>query len=214
MLRFYAPVELRATWTRASELAATGMGGGSEMAKRLRHWAGDFLVDPTALPVPAYKKTSHAMVEDEGLAQEIGLHLQGVGKYFVAADVVRFMGQADVLARYGLVRPISERTARRWLQIMEYRYRKEAKGQYKDGHERDAVAYRVRFLAEWKELEECMELTDKMGNRRTHHQSLSVDFTSSPTTSRPSIPMTSGSSDGSTAANGRSHSARARAPPS
>lgn len=64
--------------------------------------------------------------------------------------IVQYSSREDVMERWGISRPITERTAQRWLERMEYRYRQEKKG-YADGHEReDVVRYRQEvFLREW-----------------------------------------------------------------
>ena len=39
------------------------------------------------------------MLEDEGLAAEIHLHLQGVGKHVKAMDIVHFLDTPEMLKR-------------------------------------------------------------------------------------------------------------------
>ncbi|KIO15956.1 hypothetical protein M407DRAFT_86598 [Tulasnella calospora MUT 4182] len=149
----------------ASELAAIGAGKGKELGRRLREWTRAYLKDRTCLPTFHYRNVHKALIEDEEIRQEVQLHLQSLGKYFKAADIVEYSARPEVLERWGHEKPISERTARNWLHAMEYRYGKELKGQYVDGHERDdVVKYRQDvFLKQWMELEERMVVCDKDG---------------------------------------------------
>ncbi|KAF8593423.1 hypothetical protein BDV93DRAFT_409205, partial [Ceratobasidium sp. AG-I] len=76
---------------------------------------------------------------------EIRLHCLHIGKYVTAAHIVEFLNDPVVHKRLGLKRIISVRTAQRWLHRSGYKWGREPKGQYFDGHEReDVVAYRIR----------------------------------------------------------------------
>ena len=55
------------------------------------------------------------------------------------------MNEKHTLERLGRQKPLAIRTAQRWLKLLEFRWRPEAKGMYSDGHEReDVVLYRQR----------------------------------------------------------------------
>ncbi|KAG8915216.1 hypothetical protein FRC01_003742 [Tulasnella sp. 417] len=163
-LRFYTTLSLGLNWTEASELAAVGAGKGKALARKLREWVGLYLQDPESLPKLRCANVQRTLVEDEDIAQEIKLHLLSLGKYFTAMDIVKYSAQADVAGRWGLTRPISESTATRWLQHLDYRYQNEKKG-YADGHEReDVVRYRQDvFLKEWFRPQERMVVRDDEG---------------------------------------------------
>ncbi|KAF9504127.1 hypothetical protein BS47DRAFT_1401736 [Hydnum rufescens UP504] len=91
------------------------------------------------------------LVSDKDLAQDITLHLQGLGPFISALDIVRYLDTPEIKTRLGLKRSISLKTASRWMWLMQYRWGKEPKGQYVDGHERDnVVMYRQStFLPAW-----------------------------------------------------------------
>jgi hypothetical protein len=166
MLHFYTGSAGKAlSWTEASDLAAQGAGKKDWYSRQLRNWARSFI---TTQQLPTLNNTNfkHSMIEDESLAQEIKLYLQTLGKHFKAADVVFYLDQPEIKERFGISKAISERTAQRFLNVMSYRYGKEAKGMYSDGHERDdVVQYRNDvFLPLWKELERRMLLRDRDGN--------------------------------------------------
>ena len=131
-------------WIAAFKQVASIAGKNPEwMARRLHEWTHDFVHDPTNLPKHEYGKFNSSILEDEDLAQEICLHLQLKGKYVCAMDVVQFLDTPEMKEQLNLKKSISEGTARRWMAKMGYRWKKEPKGQYKDGHERkDVVAYR------------------------------------------------------------------------
>ncbi|KAF9511790.1 hypothetical protein BS47DRAFT_1363556 [Hydnum rufescens UP504] len=125
-------------WIVASLVAATATGKGQWTLKT-------FLTN-------AYGRWNVSMlVSDEDLAQDITLHLQGLGPFISALDIVRYLDTPEIKTRLGLERSISLKTASRWMQLMQYRWGKEPKGQYVDGHERDdVVTYRQStFLPAW-----------------------------------------------------------------
>ena len=135
-------------WIASSEQAARIGGRKAKWtARRLREWTHAFVRDMTNLPDHEYGKWNSSILEDEDLAQEICLHLQSKGPYVCAMDIVQFLETPEMKERLNLKKLISERTARRWMNRMGYRWKKEPKGQYKDGHEReDVVAYRQQVF--------------------------------------------------------------------
>lgn len=111
------------------------------MARRLWEWTHAFLQDPTDLPKHEYGKFNASILEDEPCTRNFSSPSKG--KYVCAMDIVRFLDTAEMKERLNLKKSISERMARRWMNKMGYHWKKEPKGQYKDGHEReDVVAYR------------------------------------------------------------------------
>ena len=102
----------------------------------------------------------HDSINDEELSDEIQIHLQSVGKYACAQDIVEFSKDNDVQKRYGFTKPICLTTAKHWMSLLGYRWGKEPKGQYQDGHEReDVVEYRQEvFLPAWDKFEKCMRV--------------------------------------------------------
>ncbi|KIJ36426.1 hypothetical protein M422DRAFT_120266, partial [Sphaerobolus stellatus SS14] len=75
-------------------------------------------------------------------------HLQSLGKkYFCTMDIVWFLSKPDVKEQLKLEKTLSERTARKWLKRMEFRYGTGKNGMYIDGHEReDVVHYHKRIV--------------------------------------------------------------------
>ncbi len=145
-------------WTAASKQVAHNLRRDAWLARKLREWTRAFILDHEDLPVNCYGEWNVSMLEDEELAGEIHLHLQGVGKYVKAMDIVRFLDTPEMLKCLDRKGPITERTAQRWMHTMGYRWTKDPKGQYVDGHERkDVVAYRQKeFLPKFKEIEKRM----------------------------------------------------------
>jgi hypothetical protein len=71
-----------------------------------------------------------------------------------ATDVVDIVASARVQEKFrqiGICKPsISERTARRWLMRLGWKYGRHSNGMYVDGHEQaDVVEYRHAFVARW-----------------------------------------------------------------
>ncbi|KAJ7927374.1 hypothetical protein B0H13DRAFT_2312578 [Mycena leptocephala] len=135
-LRLYASGGYTA-WPQSADIVAKSAGKGSWLSRRIREWTVNFIKDDENLPTAEYGKMNGSVLEDEDLAQELHLHLQGIGKHVAAQDI-----------------GISLATAQRWMKRMEFRWTKEPKGMYSDGHEReDVVAYRQNiFLPQWAAL--------------------------------------------------------------
>ncbi|THU85411.1 hypothetical protein K435DRAFT_822430 [Dendrothele bispora CBS 962.96] len=92
------------------------------------------------------------MLEDENLSHELKLHLQGIGKYVAARDVVQFVNSPEIKARLQLKKGITEHTAHRLMNQMDKRWGKDPKRMYFDGHEwEDVVDYwQNKFLPAWE----------------------------------------------------------------
>jgi hypothetical protein len=105
-----------------------------------------YIVDQDDLPLNVYGIWNSSVLEDEDLKGELLLHLQGIGKYVRAMDIVNYVKSPDVLAQLKLKKPISLTTAQHWM--------KTPTGQFVDGHKQcDVVVYRqIVFLPVWVEL--------------------------------------------------------------
>lgn len=170
-LRFYVAGELELNWTEASELAAKGAGRGSCLARSLRRWTLVYITSGgDKLPTIGCHNVHRALVADEDVVLELKLHLQSIGQYFKALDIVDYTARDDVKERWGLPKAISERSAQRWLHLMSYRYGPAKKGLYADGHERpNVVHYRQDvFLPAWSGLQRQMVVWDNDGKVARH----------------------------------------------
>ena len=143
----------RGIWTSSSETIRLTQGRGPWFARSLRKWTHTFITDHGALPENPYGKWSTARLYDEDLIDEIQLHLQSIGKYVRAADIVEYLNRPEVQEHLKIKKSISLSTAKRWMHKMGYRWIQEKKGMYADGHERpDVVSYRQDiFIPAWKE---------------------------------------------------------------
>ncbi|KAG2758100.1 hypothetical protein P692DRAFT_201696756 [Suillus brevipes Sb2] len=141
-------------WMAASLKTAHAYEKGPWLAGRLREWVRAYCKDRRDLPMNIYGTWNSSKLEDEDFAQELLLHLQGIGKYVRAMDIVEYLDQAEVKSRLKLTKTISLATAQRWMKHVGYRWSKTPTGQFVDGHERvDVVDYRQGvFLPIWAEL--------------------------------------------------------------
>ena len=149
----------------ASIAAAEGQRKGSTYARSIRQWIRT-LIDKGDLPYCERGWWNVSILEHEEIAHEIKAHLQAVGKYACAEDVVEFLADPETRARLGVPKSISLRTAQRWmLRCGGFRWRSEPKGQYFDGHERaDVVEYRQStFLPFWQALERFRTIYNEHG---------------------------------------------------
>jgi hypothetical protein len=141
-------------WMAASLKTAHAQEKGPWLAGRLREWVRAYCKDREDLPMNIYGTWSSSILEDEDFAQELLLHLQGIGKYVKAMDIVEYLDRAEVKSRLKLTKTISLSTAQRWMSHVGYRWSKTPTGQFVDGHERiDVVEYRQAvFLPIWAEM--------------------------------------------------------------
>ena len=146
------------TWVKASEKTAHAHQKGKHMARKLRKWSRSFIESRSELPVNLYGTWNTCLLEKGDLAKEIHEHLQGIGKYIRAEDIVHFLDQPEIRQKHGLKKTISITTAQRWMAMMDFRWTKTPSGQYVDGHEReDIVTYRqTKFLPTMFELQRHM----------------------------------------------------------
>ncbi|KAG0700036.1 hypothetical protein DFH29DRAFT_808125 [Suillus ampliporus] len=134
-------------WGKAALKTACRLEKGEYLARCLCRWTKAYIQDWKNLPL---HQQNHAIsrIEDEELAAEIKLHLQSLGKYIRALDIVHYLDDPIVQNRHGFKKLVSVRTAHR-------NWKKEKRGQYFNGHEHDDVVhYRQNvFLPAWGSIE-------------------------------------------------------------
>jgi hypothetical protein len=125
-----------ACWGAIALATARDHGRGPYHARLLREWTHGFIANRKDLPTNSYGTWNTSMLDDEDLAQAIHLHLQSLGPWIRAQDVVDFVKLPETLAQFELMKPISLATAHRWMKRLGYRWTTNPSGQYVDGHER------------------------------------------------------------------------------
>jgi hypothetical protein len=121
----------RQSWIAASLHVAHAHGESTAKAESLRQWTRAYMEDRKNIPVNLYGKWTPSMLNDGDLSKEIFEHLQSVGKYVKAMDVVWYIDKPKVREKFKLKKGISPATAKRWMTLMDYRWRKTPKGQFK-----------------------------------------------------------------------------------
>ena len=169
-LNLFLDPELRYTWRNASLISSKAQGHGISHARRIREWILRYLRHEV-LPLHCLGQAKWTAFEDEDIAREIKLRLteKVKGPYMKAGDVVDVIASPEIqaiLRQKGICKPsITERTARRWLAGLGWRYGKMQSGMYIDGHEReDVVEYRQQFVVRWKVNERRFHRWDNDGN--------------------------------------------------
>ena len=95
-------------WITLSLETAARWQKGAHTARSLRVWTCAFLQDRHDLPLtPGNTWTKSLLEKCPDLKAAISEHLQSVGKYVCALDIVDFMAIPGNLAKYGLTKPIS-----------------------------------------------------------------------------------------------------------
>ncbi|THU98763.1 hypothetical protein K435DRAFT_660226 [Dendrothele bispora CBS 962.96] len=152
-------------WRASSIQAAVSLDRGTYCARQLRILARTYILDRKVLPNNPYGRWSACLLTDEDLANEVTLYLQELGTNITAEKLVLYLSRDDVMERHSIDRIISTRTARRYLNILGYRFHEAKKGQYKDGHEReDVTIYRdTQFIPKMKSLLAHSNLYDRDG---------------------------------------------------
>jgi hypothetical protein len=132
---------LTGRWVAASLKAANNLERGPTHAKKVREWTQVFINDREDLPVNPYGAWSESVIDKHPeIAQELHAHLQSVGKYVKAMDLVDFMDAPEMRLCSGLKKRLDISMAQRWMQKLDYRWTySKLKGQYVDGHEREDV---------------------------------------------------------------------------
>ena len=169
VLNLYLDPKLKYFWTNASIMVVTIEGCGVNCARNLRQWILTF-VQYGELPVHHLGQTRWDILDDEDVSHSLQSLLLShtKGCYITAIDVVELVSgpvMQEKFSQSGISRPsISERTGRRWLQHLSWRYGPSRNGMYLDGHEReDVVAYGDAFVARWKVYEKRFHTWDNDG---------------------------------------------------
>ena len=127
------------TWRKAALDTSQVKGHGQGHARTLCVWGRACILDPHFIPRTAYGQNQDPLICRDKFQKELKTYLQEVGKYVTAMDVVQFTAQADVQATWGLTKAVSKSTAQCWMRELSYRWGRELKGLYFDGHEHPYV---------------------------------------------------------------------------
>ncbi|KAF8834175.1 hypothetical protein BDN67DRAFT_992719 [Paxillus ammoniavirescens] len=75
-------------------------------------------------------------------SSELHTHLQSIGKYVKAANLVQYLSDSLVQKRFGMKSTISLAIAKRWMHTLGYHWLRDHHGQYVDGHKHaDVIRY-------------------------------------------------------------------------
>lgn len=90
-------------WQASSLKTADNLRKGPAHAQKLHDWVRAYIADREDLPVNPYGQWNESVIDkDPALAQEINTHLQGIGKYVKAMNLVNFMDTPEMRERTGL----------------------------------------------------------------------------------------------------------------
>jgi len=122
MLNFYVNPQSQTVgaWGASSCQAAISLMRGRHCACQLRALTQQYIKDRKVLPLNPYGNWNKSMLVDKDLVNEISLYLQEIGKEISAKKLMEFISRPDIKEKYCLEKPISERTARRYLNNLGY----------------------------------------------------------------------------------------------
>lgn len=106
-------------WTRAADETAAFLHRGAWQSQNLWMWSKAYIKDQEKLPTHEYGKHV-SRIENEVLAADIMLHLQSIGKYVRAQDIMDYLSDPAVQHCHGLSKNISLATAQRWMSKLGY----------------------------------------------------------------------------------------------
>ncbi|THV01839.1 hypothetical protein K435DRAFT_654565 [Dendrothele bispora CBS 962.96] len=149
----------KGNWTRSSiQVFSQSSKSRYGPSRVLRERAKKFVFTRELPENPFGKWTKSRLQPDTEFANDIKTHLLSCGKYIAAKDIVNYLNDPEVQRTHGLKKSISAATSKRWMHKLGYRFVRNHRGQYVDGHERDdVVCYRQSiFLPKWYSFEERM----------------------------------------------------------
>ncbi|KAK0504468.1 hypothetical protein EDD18DRAFT_1062257, partial [Armillaria luteobubalina] len=127
-LHFYTSEKspYKGKWGPAGDVAALAHRGKNSNkerdAKQVRRQAKAWVIS-WKLPANPYGKWTCSVLEKhEGFAEAVNMHLQGVGKYVQAHDIITYLNKEEVKAEYGLAGTVSPATSKRWMKTLGYRW--------------------------------------------------------------------------------------------
>jgi hypothetical protein len=152
-------------WMSASLATAHAHERGVYYARQLHSWAKAFILDRDDLPFDLFGTSKLSRIDNDELAAELHTHLQSIGKYVKAANLVQYLSDSLVQKRFGMKSTISLATAKRWMHTLGYRWLRDHRGQYVDGHEHaDVIGYRQGvFIPAMSKNEQCLQTWEKDG---------------------------------------------------
>jgi hypothetical protein len=117
----------RLLWVAASLKIAAIYRKSSATARKLCVWVREWVTD-RYVPANMYGTWTQSMLHNGDLSQSIHEHLQALGVYRKAEDVVWYLARPTVQKKFNLKKGISLATARRWMKTMKYRWKKGPNG--------------------------------------------------------------------------------------
>lgn len=89
---------------------------GSYISRKVKKWSKSYIIDCENLPLAKYGgEWTKSQINDEDLKKELLVHLQSLGKYIFAMDIVNYLAQSDVQQCFKLTKTVSLVTAQCWM---------------------------------------------------------------------------------------------------
>lgn len=85
---------------------------GKWFTRKLCQWVKAYIANCEDLPLDHQGKWKSSIIDNEELASELNLHLQTVGKFVKAGDLVQYLSCPDVQEQFQLKKTISLATAK------------------------------------------------------------------------------------------------------
>ncbi|QRW23715.1 hypothetical protein RhiXN_08751 [Rhizoctonia solani] len=154
-----------------SLIAARGQCRTPTYAQSIQRWIQQ-LIATGDLPYFKHGWWNVPLLGDEDIGHEIKAHLQEVGKQACAKAIVNFFSDTETQTCLGVSKPISLRTAQHWMsKYRGFRWQKEPKGQYFDGHKQaNVVDYcQKTYVPFMQDIEQLTGVYNKKGTLDPQH---------------------------------------------
>ncbi|KAF8686043.1 hypothetical protein RHS04_00397 [Rhizoctonia solani] len=154
-----------------SLIAARGQCRTPTYAQSIQRWIQQ-LIATGDLPYFKHGWWNVPLLGDEDIGHEIKAHLQEVGKQACAKAIVNFFSDTETQTCLGVSKPISLRTAQRWMsKYRGFHWQKEPKGQYFDGHKQaNVVDYcQKTYVPFMRDIEQLTGVYNKKGTLDPQH---------------------------------------------
>ena len=129
-------------WAKAADYTASVLGRGATCSRQLQAWAKNFSHDCSALSYHSYSNSGcNSLLDDAQFVEELRAHITDIRRHFPTQAIIDFVKKPEVVEHYHILKPITLKTARKWMSKLDFTWREAPKGTYLNGHERPNVMH-------------------------------------------------------------------------
>ncbi|KAG8731767.1 hypothetical protein FRC11_002429 [Ceratobasidium sp. 423] len=126
-LRIFCYPDYTWDYTLSTDMGAIATGYSAFYGRTIRRLIRAF-IERGDLLKNRYGNGKGSIINDEDFAYELKMHLQSIGKYAKAQDIITYSDNEEVMARFDLAGPPCLRAAQRWMKNLGYSLGERIKG--------------------------------------------------------------------------------------